>query len=151
MGGVNFRSIFESVPFWIILLATMFLGVRELGIKDGEEKSVLSEAKRLKTITKKIPKKTVLNVSKVKEKDIARVPQKSFTIQIAAFKDKALAKKVTKELKNKGYDTTISAKDLSEKGTWYRVWVGNFITEEQSEGLLRKLKKEYTDSFVRLK
>ena len=151
MGGKDFRLIFERLPFWIILVAAMFFGVRELGIKEDENKSVLSEAKKLKTITKKIPKRTVLNVSEVKEKAPAKVLQKPFTIQIAAFKDKAMAKKVAKELENKGYDTTISARDLSEKGTWYRVWVGNFVTEEQSEGLLRKLKEKYADSFVRLK
>jgi len=151
VGGKDFRSIFERLPFWIILVTAMFFGVRELGIKEGEEKSTLSEVKKLKTIIKKIPKRTVLNVSEVKEKVPAKVFQKPFTIQIAAFKDKAMAKKVAKELKNKGYDTTISVRDLSEKGTWYRVWVGNFVTEEQSEGLLRKLKEKYADSFVRLK
>ncbi|MCK5013430.1 MAG: SPOR domain-containing protein, partial [Candidatus Omnitrophica bacterium] len=109
------------------------------------------EAKKLKTIPEIIPKRTILNVSTAKEKDAAKVLQKPFTIQIAAFNDKAMAKKLENELKNKGYDTTISARDLSEKGTWYRVWVGNFVTEEQSEGLLRKLKEKYADSFVRLK
>ena len=151
MGGKDFRSIFERYPFWVILVVAIFFGVRELGLKEGEEKSALSEVKKLKTIIKKIPKGTVLNVSEVKEKAPTKVLQKPFTIQIAAFKDKAMAKKAAKELKNKGYDAAISASNLSEKGTWYRVWVGNFVTEEQSEGLLRKLKEKYADSFVRLK
>ena len=151
MGRKDFSSIFESVPFWIILTVTMFLGVKELGIKECKEKSALSEDKKLKATSKTIPKKEVLYVAEVKEKAAAKVQQKSFTIQIAAFKDKTMAKKTAKELKNKGYDTAVSAKDLSEKGTWYRVWVGNFVTEEQSEGLLLELKNEYADSFVRLK
>ena len=151
MGGKDFRSIFERLPFWVILVVAIFFGVRELGLKEGEEKSALSEVKKLKTITKKISKRTVLNVSEVKEKATAKVLQKPFTIQIAAFKNKAMAKKAAKELKNKGYDAAISARDLSEKGTWYRVWVGNFVTEEQSEGLLRKLKEKYANSFVRIK
>ena len=96
MEGKDFRSIFERLPFWIILVAALFFGVRELGLKEGEEKSALSEVKKLKTITKKIPKRAVLNVSEVKEKAPAKVPQKPFTIQIAAFKDKAVAKKMAR-------------------------------------------------------
>lgn len=46
MGGKDFRPIFDGLPFWIILVAAMFFGVRELGLKEGEEKSALSEVKK---------------------------------------------------------------------------------------------------------
>ena len=52
MGGKDFRPIFGRLPFWIILVTALFFGVRELGIKEGEEKFALSEAKKLKTITR---------------------------------------------------------------------------------------------------
>jgi cell division septation protein DedD len=74
-----------------------------------------------------------------------------FTIQVASFQDKARAELVSEELKKKGYIPVISAKDLGDKGTWYRVWVGDFESEEKARELLKRLKEDYKDSFIKLR
>ena len=71
-----------------------------------------------------------------------------FTIQVASFKDKVHAEKLTEELKNKGFSGYWLARNLGEKGTWYRVYVGNFDSKQQAEELLTKVKNEYTSSFI---
>lgn len=77
--------------------------------------------------------------------------EKKFTIQVASFQDKARAELVSEELKKKGYIPVISAKDLGDKGTWYRVWVGDFESEEKARELLKTLKEDYKDSFIKLR
>lgn len=77
--------------------------------------------------------------------------EKKFTIQVASFQDKSRAEIVLNDLKQKGYQPVISPKELPEKGTWYRVFVGDFDTEEEAKSLLDKLKEEYKDSFIKLR
>lgn len=67
--------------------------------------------------------------------------EKKFTIQVASFQEMARAEKVSIGLKEKGYQPVISAKELPEKGTWYRVFVGDFYNEEEAKSLLDKLKE----------
>jgi len=76
--------------------------------------------------------------------------EKKFTIQVASFQDKARAELVSEELRKKGYVPVISAKDLGNKGIWYRVWVGDFESEEKARELLKTLKEDYKDSFIKL-
>jgi len=77
--------------------------------------------------------------------------EKKFTIQVASFQDKARAEIVANGLKHKGYQPVISPKELPEKGTWYRVFVGDFDSEEDAKSLLDKLKEEHKDSFIKLR
>ena len=77
--------------------------------------------------------------------------EKKFTIQVASFQDKARAEIVANGLKQKGYQPAISPKELPEKGTWYRVFVGDFDREEEAKSLLDKLKEDHKDSFIKLR
>ncbi|MCG2675757.1 SPOR domain-containing protein [bacterium] len=61
------------------------------------------------------------------------------------------AEKVVEELKKAGFSLTVSAKHLGEKGIWYRVWVGDFDSENEASELLNTLKKDYKDSFIKLR
>ena len=79
------------------------------------------------------------------------VLQKKFTIQVASFQEMTKAEKVSVGLKEKGYQPVISAKELPEKGTWYRVFVGDFDNEEAAKELLNTLKETYKDSFIKLR
>ncbi len=72
-------------------------------------------------------------------------------IQVASFQDKSRAEIVANGLKQKGYQPAISPKELPEKGTWYRVSVGDFNTEEEAKRLLDKLNADYKDSYIKLK
>ncbi len=75
--------------------------------------------------------------------------QLSFTIQVTSSKDKTKAESVLKVIKDKGYSSSyLVTKDLGDKGTWYRIYVGEFATKEQAQELLTKLKENYKDSFI---
>ncbi|MCG2677250.1 SPOR domain-containing protein [bacterium] len=99
-------------------------------------------------------KEEVLPVAETKlqaeEKPILSL-EKKFTIQVASFQDKARAELVANGLKQKGYQSVISSKGLPDKGTWYRVFVGDFDTEDEARSLLEKLKESHKDSFIKLK
>ncbi|MDP3786380.1 MAG: SPOR domain-containing protein [Candidatus Omnitrophota bacterium] len=77
--------------------------------------------------------------------------EKKFTIQVASFQEMTRAEKVSVGLKEKGYQPVISAKELPEKETWYRVFVGDFDNEEAAKELLNTLKETYKDSFIKLR
>lgn len=77
--------------------------------------------------------------------------EKKFTIQVASFQEMTRAEKVSTGLKEKGYQPVISAKELPEKGTWYRVFVGDFDTEEEAKSLLDKLREGHKGSFIKLR
>ncbi len=76
---------------------------------------------------------------------------KKFTIQVASFQYKTRAEIVANGLKQKGYQPVISPKELPEKGTWHRVFVGDFGSEEEAKSLLDELKASYKDSFIKLR
>ncbi len=102
------------------------------------------------------PQKEEVTTIGTKEKSITEekpvsVLQKKFTIQVASFQEMTRAEKVSVGLKEKGYQPVISAKELPEKGTWYRVFVGDFDNEEAAKELLNTLKETYKDSFIKLR
>ena len=71
-----------------------------------------------------------------------------FTIQIASFKTKDAAQTSLNKVLEKGYQGFILSKNLGEKGTWHRVYVGIFKTKPEAEQVLTKLKQDYPSSFV---
>lgn len=101
-----------------------------------------------------VVKEEVLPVAETKlqieEKPLPSLDKK-FTIQVASFQDKARAEIVASSLKQKGYQPVISPKELPEKGIWYRVFVGDFESEEKARELLKTLKEDYKDSFIKLR
>ena len=116
-------------------------------IKNKEEK---------KSITK-LPAEVKTTVQK--ETDSAKVAETSskpkltlenvvYTIQVASFKDKIRADQSITELKDKGYDAYSIPRNLGEKGTWHRVYVGQFTTKEQAKEFLTTIKKDYENSFI---
>jgi len=101
-----------------------------------------------------VVKEETLSITETKLQTEEKSPlslEKKFTIQVASFQDKTRAEIVVNDLKQKGYQPAISPKELPEKGTWYRIFVGDFNTEEEARSLLEKLKENYKDSFIKLK
>jgi len=72
----------------------------------------------------------------------------AYTIQVASFKKKERADKSMKELLQKEYVAFVVSKNLGEKGTWYRVYVGNFDAKNQAEEFLASFKQRYENSFI---
>ena len=85
------------------------------------------------------------NTGTESQPNLAPIP---FTIQVSSFKDKTKAELELAGLKAAGHSAYISEVDLKEKGTWYRIYVGNFATKSQADEFLSKLKPTYKDSFV---
>lgn len=71
-----------------------------------------------------------------------------YTIQVASYKDKANAEQKITELAKKDYKAFLVSKELKDKGTWHRVYVGNFSTKKEADEYLTKVKKDYSGSFV---
>jgi cell division septation protein DedD len=77
---------------------------------------------------------------------------KTYTVQVGAYKEMAVAEKVMNKLKKKGYRAYIFEKAIPQQGIIYKVRAGEFPNREKAEELARGLKeKEKMDSFVTLK
>ena len=134
-----------AISLIILLVALIIFVVFQLrGLRKPQEMSHPSE----------VVKEKALPVAETKqqaeEKPILSLGNK-FTIQVASFQDKARTETVANGLKQKGYQPVISPKELPEKGTWYRVFVGDFDTEKEAKSLLDKLKENHKDSFIKLR
>jgi cell division septation protein DedD len=77
--------------------------------------------------------------------DPAKIP---FTIQIASFKTKEAAQDSLKKVIAKGYKGYIVSKNLGDKGTWHRVYIGAFENLSAAKDELTKVQKDYPGSFV---
>tara|TARA_B100000745_G_C19939677_1_gene316753 strand:- start:5 stop:589 length:585 start_codon:yes stop_codon:yes gene_type:complete len=71
-----------------------------------------------------------------------------FTIQISSFRDRGKAEEALSKLQKKDYEGFIQSRNLGAKGTWYRVYVGQFTTKQQADDYLTRVKTDYKDSFV---
>jgi len=71
-----------------------------------------------------------------------------FTIQIASFKSKDAAVRSLAKVLDKGYKGFIVSRNLGEKGTWHRVYVGIFQDKPQAQDELSKVQQDYPGSFV---
>lgn len=72
----------------------------------------------------------------------------AYTIQIASFKDKKLAEEALGKIKAKVPSAYIASRDLGEKGTWYRIYAGQFQARGDAEVLLSNIKQNYDGSFI---
>ena len=71
-------------------------------------------------------------------------PKGKFTIQVATFRTKALAKQEADFLKKKGFSAGITA-----KGSYCIVCVGSFRDKDSAKGMFSKLQPRYNDCFIR--
>ena len=67
-----------------------------------------------------------------------------YAIQIATFKSEQLAKKEIQNVSNVGLPIQISEKD-----GYFRIFVGDFSEKNEADPYVQKLRKRYSDCFVR--
>jgi cell division septation protein DedD len=75
----------------------------------------------------------------------AAEPAKSggpFTVQISSVRSEEEAQRTVERLRARGYAAHVEPVGLAEKGTWYRVRMGEFPTRELAAGTVQKLKKD---------
>ncbi len=71
-----------------------------------------------------------------------------FAIQVYSFQDKNRAEAALNSLKNNGYKAFEIVSDLGEKGTWYRIRVGDIADEAAAKKVLDQIRKSYNSGFI---
>ena len=56
-----------------------------------------------------------------------------FVVQVAAFRSSSISENEAGKYRNKGYNAFVEAAEIPERGTWYRVRVGNFSTKDEAQ------------------
>ncbi len=72
----------------------------------------------------------------------------AFVVQVYSFHDNARADKALEALKAAGYKAFMEVSDLGEKGTWYRVRIGELENEERAKAVLEEVRKNYNSGFI---
>lgn len=159
---IIFRSAFWWIFFFVLLVLIILLSARQLGMQEEEHEEhiresvlkkevILPDVEDRSEVIKEISGGMIKTEVQSEESEISKAREKPFTIQVASFRERVRAELVAKKLKKASFSSTTSAKDLGEKGIWYRVRVGDFNTEDEARELLKTLKGNYKDSFIKLK
>jgi DedD protein len=64
-----------------------------------------------------------------------------YTLQVASYQDEQEARRTSARLRGAGYHTFITAADIPERGTWFRVRIGPF----SSQGEVDRQKRDYEE------
>ena len=89
-----------------------------------------------------VPPKNTAVVQPPVEKTVS-VERREYSVQVAAYKTRADADKLTESLKNRGYEARV---DVSPD--WFRVRVGRYASEHAAESKLREMKAKQLAGFV---
>jgi cell division protein FtsN len=71
-----------------------------------------------------------------------KVSEPVFTVQTSSGKDKKGAEKTVKTLINKGYPAYMTISEIPDKGTWYRVRIGEYKDRREAQKILSRLGKD---------
>ena len=55
-----------------------------------------------------------------------------YTVQVSAFQSSRDARSFAGKLESKGYKPFVVTSDINERGTWYRVRIGRFVTADEA-------------------
>lgn len=72
----------------------------------------------------------------------AAAPGKPYTVQVSAVRTEEEARSLLEKLRQKGYAGYIEPIAIPDKGTWYRVRMGEFPSKEFAGSTLNRLKKD---------
>ncbi len=73
----------------------------------------------------------------------------AYAIQILASKDLKATEAELQKVKNNGFaDAYIRNAELGDKGTWNRIYVGQFSSMAQAQEALPKVKQKYPQAFI---
>ncbi len=74
---------------------------------------------------------------------------KTYTVQVAAFKERTEAEALAGRLTQKGYPAFLVSEDVPGKGLWYRVRIGHYREKEQARQMANRVSKnEKMSGFV---
>jgi hypothetical protein len=93
-----------------------------------QEKSVQQNNVSQNQVSKKdLPSGTALNVGN----NIYKYGN-YYVVQVAAFRSNSISENEAGKYRNKGYNAFVEEAQIPDRGTWYRVRVGNFSTLEEA-------------------
>jgi cell division septation protein DedD len=72
----------------------------------------------------------------------APAPGKPLTVQIAAVKSEEEARRLLEKLRQRGYAAYVEPIAIPDKGTWYRVRMGEFPSKEFARSTIDRLQKD---------
>lgn len=75
---------------------------------------------------------------------------KTYTIQVAAFKEKSRADKAVEQAQQKGYSAYLDTRTHNDGTTWYQMCIGRFDVQESAKELLLKVKQDYQEGFIKV-
>jgi cell division septation protein DedD len=95
-----------------------------------------------------MPKETVRETLASVDPEPVKISAAAYTIQIASFKDKKRAEEALAAIRAKVPSAYVAARDLGSKGTWYRIYAGQFQGRNEAEISLNDIQKNYDSSFI---
>ena len=69
-------------------------------------------------------------------------PGKPLTVQVAAVKSETEARQLSERLRQRGYAVYVEPIAIPDKGTWYRVRMGEFPSKEFARSTMERLQKD---------
>ena len=75
-------------------------------------------------------------------------PPYIYTVHVNSFTRKASALARMRNLRSRDFDAWVAWIDLGDKGIWYRVLVGQYVTKSEAQAMRRQLNqsKEFHDA-----
>ncbi len=120
-------------------------------LKDKKEKNVALQPKKA---TKPIAQKTKRPPEKSTDPVKVSVPPRTsespgaYTIQVSSFSEKKGAETLAQKLKRKGYDAYVTAGEIPQKGTRYRVRIGHYSNRAEAQKAADRIHKAEKLSFL---
>lgn len=155
------KLIFFIITYLITGIISFSIGIEKgrQGVLGKYDQRVLAKSQiqrpSVKTYSKTAPQlneQAVLSseTKSAKIEPAQSIPEKSpyvlgkYTIQVASFRTSKLANKEAGILRKKGFSSNVSV-----KGKYSVVYVGNFTNKKVAASTLSRLKKKYSDCFIR--
>jgi cell division septation protein DedD len=131
----------------VIILGEKELPKEEKGVEVPKEVSV---SPLVQEKGEEKPQVAKVEEPKIQPRPEEKLPAAKYTVNVASFRERVRADRLSKELEGKGYKPFVAKAVIPQKGTWYRVSVGRFPSRAEADALARALKeKDGLNSFVR--
>ena len=62
----------------------------------------------------------------------------NFVVQVASYRASSISENEAGKYRNKGYNAFVEAAEIPNRGTWYRVRVGDFSSKEEALNFISK-------------
>ncbi len=114
--------------------------------KGPEAPEVRREARREKVAVVSAPAPVAPKVAAVAAPaPIAPPPQPSalFSLQVGSFQDETSAQAAVKQYQARGYAPKMKTLQLPSKGTWYKVYIGNYSSREEADSARADVAAKY--------